>query len=583
MTQTFHHITRPALLAVLVASACSAMAAQRVDLTTVKLNTASQVPQTVYNLTGLSMDELRLVLSENINGQNISRFQQYYQGIPVLGEAIVIKTAGNPSASAPTSMDGAMLVNLSRDLPGIKPTVSAKTALELAKTLSRTQNSSDEKANLYIRQGANGAAHLVHIVSFMNGSASKPSQPVYMIDAYSGAVLDTWEGLETNKAYGAGDSHKAAFDTLVRTPGWNVPKAFQVIGYAKDMYWTANSNLNQGACGAEKAAADLGFNVKDVSRAFNLAGKCRSTAVIGTIDTTPDEFNLAANSTAVIGEIHHLNAPKAATNSLTAGLTTSTKYFNTAWKAVGGNVTHLGTHGTWNTDINRFHDLIGSGTTYPTSVCFNDFLIGNWNNCLKIAGWNNLQMHYIGTGTITDGAAVVAWRAVAGYNPQVFTNYATTAKTLGGQLLYSQTTTKGTEWSATASASITVSETAQVPLVLSESVSVTLGVSGTTGGSSSITRTQNFYAPTISVPAGKSVRFTLVERWQPVTTAWSVPVEFSGWVGGDFGNGWNGHHAWALDSVGYFYEYGNRAGAQKATINILEKRYHDMSVIATIL
>merc|ERR1712019_330366 len=38
------------------------------------------------------------------------------------------------------------------------------------------------------------------------------------------------------------------------------------------MYWTASSTYNQGACGVEKAAKDLGYDVATVTSSFATVG-----------------------------------------------------------------------------------------------------------------------------------------------------------------------------------------------------------------------------------------------------------------------------------------------------------------------
>ena len=41
---------------------------------------------------------------------------------------------------------------------------------------------------------------------------------------------------------------------------------------ANDLYWTASTTFNQGACGTETAASDLGFSVANVTAAFTAVG-----------------------------------------------------------------------------------------------------------------------------------------------------------------------------------------------------------------------------------------------------------------------------------------------------------------------
>ena len=71
--------------------------------------------------------------------------------------------------------------------------------------------------------------------------------------------------------YSSGVYNKA-FCTLAKTSGWDVPKAFKVMARANALYWTASTNFNQGACGVETAAQDLGFNKADVTAAFSGVG-----------------------------------------------------------------------------------------------------------------------------------------------------------------------------------------------------------------------------------------------------------------------------------------------------------------------
>ncbi len=83
--------------------------------------------------------------------------------------------------------------------------------------------------------------------------------------------------------YSSGVYNKA-FYTLATTAGWNTQKAFQVFARANDLYWTASTNFNQGACGVQTAAADLGFTVANVTSAFTAVGvSCAGTPPSGTV------------------------------------------------------------------------------------------------------------------------------------------------------------------------------------------------------------------------------------------------------------------------------------------------------------
>ncbi len=71
--------------------------------------------------------------------------------------------------------------------------------------------------------------------------------------------------------YSSGIYNKA-FHLLATTAGWNTQKAFQVFARANDLYWTASTDFNQGVCGVQTAASNLGYNVANVTAAFTAVG-----------------------------------------------------------------------------------------------------------------------------------------------------------------------------------------------------------------------------------------------------------------------------------------------------------------------
>ncbi|MBA6264894.1 MAG: M4 family metallopeptidase [Colwellia sp.] len=80
---------------------------------------------------------------------------------------------------------------------------------------------------------------------------------------------DMTNGLDVHLSSGV---YNKAFYLLSTTNGWSVETAFGVMLRANDLYWTASSTFNAGACGVESAASDLGLNASDVSSAFSAVG-----------------------------------------------------------------------------------------------------------------------------------------------------------------------------------------------------------------------------------------------------------------------------------------------------------------------
>ena len=122
-----------------------------------------------------------------------------------------------------------------------------------------------------------------------------------------------YSGLDVHYSSGV---YNKAFCTLAKTAGWSTQKAFQVFARANANYWTASSTFNQGACGVETAATDLGYTAADVTAAFTGVGvSCGGT-------TPPPTTNPLTNGVPVTGLgastgnylYYKLDVPAGATN-----------------------------------------------------------------------------------------------------------------------------------------------------------------------------------------------------------------------------------------------------------------------------
>ncbi len=84
-----------------------------------------------------------------------------------------------------------------------------------------------------------------------------------------GHASDYTSGMDVHYSSGV---FNRAFYLLANKSGWNVRKAFEVMVKANQLYWTATSNYEQGACGVKNATADAGYSTQDVIDAFNTVG-----------------------------------------------------------------------------------------------------------------------------------------------------------------------------------------------------------------------------------------------------------------------------------------------------------------------
>ena len=66
--------------------------------------------------------------------------------------------------------------------------------------------------------------------------------------------------------------YNKAFYLLAHRTNWGIKKAFQVFLLANQVYWKSDETYNSAACGVNKAATDLGYDVADVVASFDAVG-----------------------------------------------------------------------------------------------------------------------------------------------------------------------------------------------------------------------------------------------------------------------------------------------------------------------
>jgi len=90
-----------------------------------------------------------------------------------------------------------------------------------------------------------------------------------------GHADDYYDGIDVHYSSGV---YNKAFYLLATSNGWNTKKAFEVFVRANQLYWTPNTDYDDGACGVESAAGDLGYDSASVTSAFSQVGvSCNGT------------------------------------------------------------------------------------------------------------------------------------------------------------------------------------------------------------------------------------------------------------------------------------------------------------------
>ncbi|PHV10397.1 M4 family metallopeptidase [Chitinimonas sp. BJB300] len=297
-------VARPAVLSILLMGAWNAMAAERVDLESYTVDqphvpTLTSGQAGVQAMLGLAAGELKPLRSQTYaNGKVVTRYQQYHQGIPVLGESIVVD---QPSVTAQPAFSGTLLRGVTNDLPQAKPTFKSADVLSQAKTLARVQGATEnDQATLYVTLDKN-VARLVYVVSFMVPNATKPSRPFFLIDATTGAVIKRWEGLAHRDATGPGGNTKtgqyeygADFGPLVVTDDCKMNSGNVIT-----------VNLNGGTSGSTPYQFDCPRNtVKQINGAFSPLNDAHYFGNV-VFNMYKDWFNLRPISQTLTMRVHY--------------------------------------------------------------------------------------------------------------------------------------------------------------------------------------------------------------------------------------------------------------------------------------
>ncbi len=138
----------------------------------------------------------------------VTRYQQMYKGIPVVGAQVMIVKASNKGLVAKNSevVNGHLIDEVQiNTIPSLNP----QQAIDLAKKgYFSTHPISSVNSELQIRTGLNNELKLVYLVSFKGMQANKPVWPFYIVDAHTGAILKQWNNIKTYLDSGPGGNEK---------------------------------------------------------------------------------------------------------------------------------------------------------------------------------------------------------------------------------------------------------------------------------------------------------------------------------------------------------------------------------------
>lgn len=165
---------------------------------------------TINNKSLTSPDnKYKFILSKQVtlvNGLVKNKYIQSYKGIPIFNSLL------NSSEISGRQMDwyGQILTEIDEDIGDITPALDKKAVINRTKkqfNLLNNNSIQNESATLFVRMNKENKAELVYLVSF-NVETPRAQRPYSIINAHTGKVISSWDGLTTRNAEGPGGNEK---------------------------------------------------------------------------------------------------------------------------------------------------------------------------------------------------------------------------------------------------------------------------------------------------------------------------------------------------------------------------------------
>lgn len=142
-------------------------------------------------------------------GHKVVRQQQLFRGVPVYGRSIAVVQDANGNA---LRASGELMQDAQLGLASVAPKLTAARAIAALQSHAHTTlvggaTVSNQMTDLFVYPQDNGTARLVYRVSYFVGGAN-PSRPTAIVDANTGEVIRSWNGLTDASATGPGGNTK---------------------------------------------------------------------------------------------------------------------------------------------------------------------------------------------------------------------------------------------------------------------------------------------------------------------------------------------------------------------------------------
>ncbi|SIN90169.1 M4 family metallopeptidase [Salinivibrio sp. ES.052] len=203
---------RKTLLALTLPLAISAQAANVVDASSLDLSAALNDNPSRAMMASTPALSFREQSRLQIDNKTLVRKQQLHHGVPVYGYSVVENTAARGFAP---SVDGDVVTGIEQDLGSTLPMINQQQAIAIAIAQGQTGQSNrhfhqtDANTDLLIWLDEQQTARLVYKIDYLASDNGQPSRPIKIIDAKSGDILDSWEGIAHLDAGGPGGNQKS--------------------------------------------------------------------------------------------------------------------------------------------------------------------------------------------------------------------------------------------------------------------------------------------------------------------------------------------------------------------------------------
>ncbi|STY28754.1 thermolysin metallopeptidase [Legionella wadsworthii] len=169
------------------------------------------------------------------NGLIKKKYQLFYKRTPVFNAILT----SSELHGVENNWYGQMMIDIEKDIPDTVPNINSKEVLNIVKkntSLKKNDSVKNENAQLYVRINENNKAELIYLVSF-NVEGYNVQRPYYMINAHTGEIIKSWDGLTTRDAEGPGGNQKTGAYYYGRDYGiLNVSENCQMTNADVDTY-----------------------------------------------------------------------------------------------------------------------------------------------------------------------------------------------------------------------------------------------------------------------------------------------------------------------------------------------------------